>query len=175
MYPDNLSRGAAPMTVDRQSAAYPEDAMWQDGPVTFVTLHNVGPDNNAGDTAEFQPRMDANLAWMHAAFEAAKARGSVGVVILSHANPGFPDASSRATKTGFHSYLEHLVAEVQAWGKPVVYVHGDPHTFIVDHPAVLGTTLPDFTRVEVYGPSAGHWIRIDVDPASPAVFSARSQ
>ena len=175
LFAGDQSLGTPSMTVERQSAAYPENAMWQDGPVTFVTLHNIGPDNNAGQTSEFEPRNAANLDWLHAAFEAAKARGSLGVVILSHANPGFPDAASRASKVGFHSYLQKLVAEVQAWGKPVIYVHGDTHTFTIDHPPVLGTTLPNFTRVQVYGPSAQHWVRVDVDPASPSLFTIQSQ
>jgi len=75
----------------------------------------------------------------------------------------------------FHSHLEQVVAEVQAWGKPVVYVHGDTHTFTVDHPAMLGTDLPNFTRVEVYGPSDEHWVRVDVDPSLPELFSIHGQ
>ena len=66
-------------------------------------------------------------------------------------------------------------AVTSAWGKPVIYVHGDTHTFTIDHPAVLGTQLPNFTRVEVYGPSDQHWVRVDVDPSSPALFSIDGQ
>ena len=113
---------------------------------------------------------------MQHAFDTAKARDSAAVVILSHANPGFPpDATSRASKTGFRSYLEALRAEVQDWSRPVIYVHGDTHTFRVDHPTVLGTTLPNFTRVEVYGPSDEHWVRIDYDPTRPDLFDIRSR
>jgi hypothetical protein len=97
-------------------------------------------------------------------------------VILTHANPGFPpDATSRATKTGFKSYLEALRSEVQAWGKPVLYVHGDTHIFRVDHPTILGSTRPNFTRVEVYGPSDEHWVKVDVDPSDPGLFQVRSR
>ena len=103
-----------------------------------MTVHTVGPDNNGG-SSEFEPRNAANIAWIQAAFDAAVARNSAGVVILTHANPGFPpDATSRSTKTGFKSYLEALLAEVQAWGRPVLYVHGDTHTFRVDQPKILG-------------------------------------
>ena len=68
-----------------------------------------------------------------------------------------------------------LRAVTSAWGKPVIYVHGDTHTFTIDHPAVLGTQLPNFTQVEVYGPSDQHWVRVDVDPSSPALFSIHGQ
>jgi hypothetical protein len=175
-FANDQSRGRPSMTVTRQSAEFPENAMWHQSAITFVTLHNVGSDNNAGQTSEFGPRNAANIAWMKAAFEAAKARGGAAVVILSHANPGFsPDATSRAGKTGFHSYLEALRSEVQAWGGPVIYVHGDTHTFRIDHPTVLGTTLPNFTRVEVYGPSDEHWVRVDYDPTLPGLFDVRSR
>jgi len=170
------SRGTPSMTVEQQSAAFPENARWYQGAVTFVTLHNVGSDNNGGQSSEFGPRNAANIAWMKAAFESARARNSTAVVILSHANPGFPpDSTARADKVGFHSYLEALRSEVQAWGKPVVYVHGDTHTFRIDHPTVLGTALPNFTRVEVYGPNDDDWVRADYDPANPALFTIRSR
>jgi hypothetical protein len=175
-FADDTSRGAPSMTVTRQSAAFPENARWQEGALTFVTLHNVGTDNNGGQSSEFEPRNAANIAWMKAAFAAARADNSAAVVIFSHANPGFPpDATSRAAKVGFHSYLDALRSEVKAWGRPVIYVHGDTHTFRVDHPTVLGTALPNFTRVEVYGPSDEHWVRVDYDPANPALFQIRSR
>lgn len=158
------------MTVKRQSADVPENAMWHHGPVTFVTLHTVGSDNNQKGS-EFEFRKAANIAWMEVAFDAAQARGSAGVVVLSHANPGFPpDATSRASQEGFESYLEVLRYEVKAWGKPVLYVHGDTHTFRVDQPKILGSTRSNFTRVEVYGPSDEHWVRVDIDPSKPDLF-----
>jgi hypothetical protein len=175
-FADDQSRGTPSTTVAQQSADFPENALWHHSVLTFVTLHTVGSDNNAGQTSEFEPRNAANIAWMKAAFEAAKARNDAAIVILSHANPGFPpDATSRSTRTGFHSYLEALRSEVQAWGRPVIYVHGDTHTFRIDHPTVLGTTLPNFTRVEVYGPSDENWVRVDYNPALPQLFDIRSR
>jgi hypothetical protein len=78
-------------------------------------------------------------------------------------------ATSRASKKGFESYLEVLRFEVKDWG--MLYVHGDTHTFRVDQPKILGSTRPNFTRIEVYGPSDEHWVRVDVDPSSPDLFS----
>jgi hypothetical protein len=175
-FSDDRSLGDPSLTLVRQSADFPENALWHEGPITFVTLHNVGSDNNAGQSSEFGPRNAANIAWLRHAFAVAAAQNSAAVVILSHANPGFPpDATSRATKPGFESYLEALRSEVQAWGKPVIYVHGDTHIFRVDHPTVLGTTLPNFTRVEVFGPSDEHWVRVDYDPTIPGLFKIGSR
>jgi hypothetical protein len=175
-FPDDRSLGDRSLTVVRQSAQFPENALWEHGPITFVTLHNVGSDNNAGQSSEFEPRNAANIAWLQHAFDVAVARNSAAVVIMSHANPGFPpDAASRATKDGFEPYMETLRSEVQAWGKPVIYVHGDTHTFRVDHPKVLGTTLDNFTRVEVFGPSDENWVRVDYDPTDSEPFTITSR
>ncbi len=174
-FADDQTRGTPSMTVERQSAEFPENARWQAGPVTFVTIHTVGSSNNQNGS-EFDARNTANMAWLEAAFDVARARGSAGVVILSHANPGFtPDATSRAKKTGFNAYMNTLRAEIKAWGKPVLYVHGDTHIFRVDSPKILGSTRPNLTRVEVYGPSDEHWVQVDVDPADPDLFRIRSQ
>jgi hypothetical protein len=174
-FADDQTRGTPSMTVAQQSAQFPENAMWHEGPVTFVTVHTVGSDNNQG-ASEFPARNAANIAWLQAAFDTAEARGSAGVVIATHANPGFPpDATSRSTTTGFKSFLEALRSEVTAWGKPVLFVHGDTHKFRVDQPTILGSSRSNFTRVEVYGPSDEHWVRVDVDPSSPGLFRVSSQ
>jgi hypothetical protein len=174
-FADDQSLGTPSATVEQQSPAFPENAMWHAGPVTFVTVHTVGSDNNSG-ASEFGARNAADIAWLEAAFDAARARNSAGVVILTHANPGFPpDATSRSTKPGFKPFLEVLRFEVKDWGRPVLFVHGDTHKFRVDHPKILGSTRPNLTRVEVYGPSDEHWVRVDVDPSDPDLFKVRSR
>jgi hypothetical protein len=40
---------------------------------------------------------------------------------------------------------------------------------------VLGTALPNFTRVEVYGPSDEHWVSVNYDPTLPGLFDIRSR
>jgi hypothetical protein len=52
-------------------------------------------------------------------------------------------------------------------------VHGDSHYFRVDMPMEDPQTrrrIVNFTRVEVFGDDDVHWVRCDVDPASPEVF-----
>ena len=41
-FSDNHSLGDPSLTLTRQSAAFPENALWHEGPITFVTLHTVG-------------------------------------------------------------------------------------------------------------------------------------
>ena len=67
------------------------------------------------------------------------------------------------------SLVSTLKSRTVAFGKPVVLVHGDTHTFRIDHP---WSTVSNFTRVETYGTSGtNHWIKATVDPSKPGVFS----
>lgn len=164
-FPDDHSLGHPSMELERQSG-YPENARWHRESVTFVTLHTVGYDNNVGHPGEFGPRDDANIAWMKQAFDEAEARGSLGVVLVTQANPRFPDG-----KTGFRDLISALKREVAAWGKPVLYIHGDTHTFRIDQPLSDGSgTLRNFTRLETYATKDPNWVRVGVVPDDPALF-----
>jgi hypothetical protein len=80
--------------------------------------------------------------------------------------------------TGFDELLAAMEKETLAFGKPVVYVHGDTHNFRVDKPLVgakSGRIVENFTRVETFGFPDTHWVRAIVDPADPQVFSFRQE
>jgi hypothetical protein len=90
---------------------------------------------------------------------------------------GFKSPETRRA-TGFDEFLAALEKETLAFGKPVVYVHGDTHTFRVDKPLVGSTSrrmIENFTRVETVGYPDTHWVRAIVDPGDPNVFSFRQQ
>ena len=57
--------------------------------------------------------------------------------------------------------------------RPVVSVHGDSHYFRIDKP-LLGSRsrrrIENFTRVETFGETDNHWLRVTVTPANPNVF-----
>jgi hypothetical protein len=85
-YPSNNSLGQRTIQQIRQSAAYPENVRWSQGPVTFIGLNIPGSDNNFADggkngpaaqgQAEYAARNAANLDWLRAGFAAAKAAHS---------------------------------------------------------------------------------------------------
>jgi len=80
--------------------------------------------------------------------------------------------------TGFDEFLAALEKETLAFGKPVVYVHGDTHTYRVDKPLVGSTSrriIENFTRVETFGFRDTHWVRVTIDPSDPNVFSFRQE
>jgi hypothetical protein len=199
----SLGQRTMPLTrqsLDSRYANFRENVRWTYGDVLFVTLHVIGSNNNLGRTpvmdAEYAERTAANLAWMRQAFELAKRDGSRAIMIIAQANPrfetswpadmqqrymlaglGFKSPDKRLA-TGFDEFLAALEKETVAFGKPVVYVHGDSHLFRVDKPLV-GTKsrriIENFTRVETFGYPYTHWVRGIIDRNDPNVFRFRQE
>jgi len=201
----NLSLGQRKLTAKRQSdipqfSKFRENARWSYGDVLFVTLHLVGSNNNLGRVpeadAEYRERNAANLAWLKEAFDVAKREGSRAVGIFMQANPRFEfSAPSRRVgllgigpppkkQSGFTDFMSTLEAEVLAFGKPVVLMHGDTHYFRVDKPLFrtneagpgnFGRQIENFTRVETFGFPEAHWVRVIVDLKDASVFSFKEE
>ena len=155
------SLGKTTIPLTRQSPTYVENARWTKGNVVFATLNVPGPSGKSPSAGETSARHAANLAWLNAAFDQAQAAHSPAVMIIWQDDPF--DGSSDTT------LVAALRSRAAAFGKPVVLVHGDTHTFQITHP---WPTVPNFTRVETYGTSGtNHWVRATVDPSKPGVFS----
>jgi hypothetical protein len=178
-----------------------ENRRWTLGGITYITMNIQGSCNNLCDTApdpkEFAARNLADIAWLREGFGVAKQRGSVAVMIISQADPGWDLSTGvgsplRDPKTlvetdglpdGFHDFLAALRDEVIAFQKPVAYVHGDSHYFRVDKPFLdsKGRRLENFTRVATFGDNQGNgtndvnWLKVIVDPGSREVFSYQPQ
>lgn len=194
------SLGRRTIRLKRQSddphyAEFRENMRWIRGDVLFVALHLIGSNDNLGRTpemdAEHGRRMAANLAWMSESFGIAAGERHRAIMIIAQADPRFentwptdmqkrymleglgfqPPEKRRAT--GYDEFLAALEKETLAFGKPVVYVHGDSHLFRIDKPLV-GTrsrrAIENFTRVETFGHPYAHWIRARVDADDPNVF-----
>jgi hypothetical protein len=204
-FSESSSLGRQKLPVESQAAdarhsKFRENLRWQRGQVLFVTLHMVGDNNNLGrtpeDDAEYRERDAANLAWLRESFAVAKRDGLAGIALFTQANPHFERiyprgrvrtleiASPPQRAPGFAGVLSALETEVLAYGKPVLFLHGDTHYFRIDKPLFRagvaapgerGRQIENFTRVEGFGFPEAHWLRIGVDPASPAVFSFREQ
>ncbi|MGZ5096092.1 MAG: hypothetical protein ACXWCH_33700 [Burkholderiales bacterium] len=153
-YPQGKSLGQRTMSVDSQSndanfAKFRENLRWSINGVTFATLHIIGSNDNVGRTADMDAeqaeRKAANIAWMRAAFAAAKASNGKGVVMMAQANPGFENywpsnAKSRyfspfvargqpvpSYPSAFDAYIAALQEELENYDKPVAFLHGDTH------------------------------------------------
>lgn len=199
-YPEGKSLGQKPIPVVSQSRdpnfkKFRENLRWTIGGVLFVTMHTVGENDNFGRSpemdAEHRERKAANIAWLKAAFAEAKATKSLGLVILTQANPGFETVWPESAKvryflrfiprgqplpkrdTAFGDYLQTLADELENFDKPVAYLHGDTHLFRIDKPLFSRKTnrlFENFTRVETFGWPDTHWVRVTVDPADPQLF-----
>jgi hypothetical protein len=169
---ESLGEETIPLT--RQSADYPENVRWSYGGVTFLGLNVPGPNNNYEDEAsgEYERRNEANLEWVREGFERAEAEESSALMIVLQANPGFELPPEE--RTGYNDLLAALEEETVAFGKPVVLVHGDTHTFRLDKPMTSSTSgewVENFTRLETFGSPVVGWVRAGVDTSNPEVFT----
>jgi hypothetical protein len=201
--PSCLGYVSGPSTGPTVTKSVPcvENRRWTMKGVTYATVNIQGSCNNLCDTfpdpAEYAARNAADIAWLQETFDQAKATGSAGVMIIGQADPGFDlsDATRAPLRNqrtlaetdgnpdGFQSFLVALRDETIAYGRPVVYVHGDSHYFRVDKPLLdaAGQRLENFTRVETFGDNAinglndVHWVKALVDPRSRDVFAFQAQ
>jgi hypothetical protein len=183
--------------LEHQAAPYVENTRWIDGDVVFVGLNVPGSNNKVSsadectylsvrtdddcalDNVEYARRDAANIAWMQEAFRIAKQRGLVGVMLIVQADPGFDYPETELVNErdlpqfdGYTNFLDAIVGETQAYAGQVVFVHGDTHYFKIDKPLLRQSAMiQNFTRLEAFGSPNIHWVKVDVNPASPTVFS----
>lgn len=196
-YSRGRTLGQRSMPVESQSqdpayAAYVENLTWTMQRLRFATLHIVGSDDNAKTSKEEHgARQAAVIAWMRKAFAAAKAGGSPGLVLITHANPNFENRWTRSyasryarsvrgakapkspEATPYDPFLDALIEEMQGYAKPVLYVHGDTHIFRIGKPLLNPKTqrfFENLTRLETFGWPDSAWVRVTVNPSNPQLF-----
>ncbi len=185
-YGDDFSLGQQKLPLVREStdprfAEYRENARWDYGGVTFLTLNIQGSNDNRGtgpnhDEVEWSQRTAANLAWLQQGFAHARESGNRAIMIVMQADPLFE--RPRELRTGFNDFIDALENETVAFPGQVVLVHGDTHYFRIDKPlvsSVSGHRLENFTRVETFGQPDHHWVHVTVDDADPNVFTFRQR
>jgi len=180
------SLGREPIAMTRQAelmpafATYRENMRFARAGVLFVTLHIVGSNNNfearnPKAVQEFKARDAANIAWIRAAFDEARATKAKAVVFAMQADPfettlmrgDLPLPSGFATSIG-----ETLVPLAEAFRLPVLVIHGDSHRFIVDRPfRYKDKPVQNIVRLEVFGAPDLHAVQVRVDTDDPGVFS----
>lgn len=179
------SIGKAPLVVESQAkvmadkfATFVENQRFVKNGVLFITVHAVGSNNNLEPrdrkaANEFFDRNEANVAWLNAGFQKAKDENLKAVVVAAQANlydikqdfPAIPSAS------GFIDTIKAIEAGAKLFDRPILYVHGDEHRFVIDR--MVGTNLkpiPKTKRLQVYGASQVHGVLVTVNPNTPGVF-----
>ena len=93
-----------------------------------------------------------------------------------------PEAAA-ADKVGRYADTKAALARLTIdFGRPVVLVNGDSHSFETDKPLTDAATtnaagedgpnvIENFTRVTTFGEFQNHWVSATVDPSDPNVFS----
>jgi hypothetical protein len=156
---------------------YPENVLWMQSKAVFSAIHVVGSNNSlapwTGNTAptaaqleEANERIDATLTWINQAFDTAEEEGAHGVVLMMQADTFELDNENLV---GFADILELVEGRAADFDKPVLLLQGDSHSFVHDAPL---TGAPNVTRIVVEGAATAHeWLKLDVDPHSPELFS----
>ena len=186
-------------TDDAGFEKFVENQLWFEASVAFGTVHVVGSndskvpwytddttgtkvDDPARRDAERAARNAASLAWIDRLFNVAVEQNAAGVVLLMQAD--MFDAFSVANHVpldAFDTITQKIAARAKAFAKPVLLLQGDSHFFIADKPLESGNPLhgvtiavPNLTRIVVQGSTSApltEWLRLHVDPATPAVFT----
>jgi hypothetical protein len=145
------SLGRAPIGVRKQDGT-PENLRWEWGNVVFATLNVPGPSGGGPATA-------ADLAWLDKTFDRARDVDAPAVMIIWQDDP--TDGSSPAL-------VAKLKKRAAAFKKPVLLVHGDTHRYKLDNP---WREIRNLTRLETFPTFTPEWVKVIVNPATPAVFT----
>jgi len=187
--------GSGTLNVTTQAHAYdpanPSDAqfvenvMWENHGLVFVTLNLPGGSNDNADPEYGAPltlaqanerlaRQGANLRWLDAAFQLAKADGAAGLVIAAQADMwDISGGGSPQHLTNYKPYVDSIATHTTAFGHPVLLLNGDSHVYRSDNPLMPnapctgdagtcasynsydaqpnGYNVPNFHRIVVHG------------------------
>lgn len=201
MFPSTNSLGQTTLALEQQGKLgekFVENSRFSFGGVVFVGIHQTGSNNNVvmsekecknrsardnaqcdAANAEYLDRDAANVAWMTAAFAAAKAQNAAGVVVVTQGDPGFDlpetedfDESTHASVSGYRNFMAKLAEQTEQFKGHVLFVHGDTHYFKLDKPLYQpNKMLTNFTRLQTFGSPSLHWVRVTVDTTSANVFT----
>ncbi|WP_276359415.1 hypothetical protein [Daejeonella sp. H1SJ63] len=158
---------------DPAFSEYVENLSWEYGGVQFATIHLVGSNNNfrpGGDNTEFLGREKANLAWIDEVYR--RAADKKGLVFFTQADM----FNGGKIAPVFQEICNKLSELSRKYDKPVLWVNGDSHRFIVDKPLLnpdKRSTILNFTRLQVFGDADMASVRISVDPKSKELFTVR--
>ena len=181
-FPDAWSLGASRIEtafqgecIERSATActcppHPENRLWTRAGVVFVTLNIPGSRNNVGydraNDAEARCRNEANRRWLERAVAESERGPARGLAVFIQADPWITSAPV------YKAFLAQIEAAATRLRKPVLFVHGDTHTYRLDMPFKdsVGNPIPNLTRLEVYGSPIVGWVKVTVDPEIPDLF-----
>jgi hypothetical protein len=170
-----LMRQSEAFAGDPVLSRYRDNVLWVHGGVVFATVNIQGSNDNVGfdaaSDAEQKERTWANLEWLKIAMNRARGTDIVALVVATQANPGFEEPIAEVAKSAYVPFFTAFEKEAVAFGKPILFAHGDTHTYRVKRPylsPIDKKPVANVTRVEGYGSSRVNWVRITIDAANRA-------
>jgi hypothetical protein len=180
-----MSLGGERLLVESQGSdptysEFVENVRWRSGGFVFATLHIVGsgnggdpfPGRTSANDEEVVRRTAAALSWLDDAFAIAETENLHGVVLAMHGDPW--EENTQDPYPEFAPLVRHLTGKVTEFSRSVLLIHGDSHTFIVDHPlrhVETGEPLENFTRLETFGSPDIGWVRVVIDTVEGRVVA----
>lgn len=128
----------------------PENIAWLDDGVLFIGINMVG--GTMHDVEEWGYRHRANAAWV-ADNLATHGSDAFAVVVFAQAAPSLIH----------EDFTKPFASMVAAFGKPVLYIHGDHHKWEYEE----GWRAPNLTRIQVDQVSKARPVHIIVSPDKP--------
>lgn len=171
-FSDGDSQGARTLPTEQQSTAFPENRMWVQSNVLFVTVHIVGSNNGYDNLAEFEARETAGIEWIEQAFSTAETRGYDAIVFAFQAEI-FANPAAEGFRRTHVAFRERSIGT----NLPVLFIHGDAHTFKFDRPfyrsASDGSVYEgaNVFRLQTFGAPEVAAVEVSVRSGSPAPFS----
>jgi len=175
------SLGRRPMPLLRQAAPTVENARWMRDGVLFLTLHVPGSNNGRpaepgepgartlpqgpAALAEFAARDAANRAWLTESFAAAPE--AKAAVIAIQADLFFRQVCGNGYDSGYRAIRDAIAQAAAAFGRPVLLINGDSHTFVHHEPL---EAAPNLTRLMVPGEADVQAVVVTLDPDAAKPF-----
>ena len=172
-FQEGKSLGQQALQLENQSKLMPkyrsyiENQRWADQDILFVTIHQVGSNNNLdyqvpGAIAEHQARNAANMAWLNNSFQLAKNKKYAAVVIAMQSDIFDPRVPK---ESGFKDFIQTISKLSASFKKPILLIQGDSHQYVVDQPIKnqAGETQENVLRLIVPGASLVDAVEVTID------------
>ena len=130
-----------------------ENFAWTEESVLLIGLNLVG--GRIHDSNEWETRLNHDADWVEKHFSSAK-ESVYAAIVFGHAHP------NAKHETFFTRFRE----AVKEFGRPVLYMHGDGHSWIHDQP-----WPENITRVQVDAGSISPPVQVSVSSELDPVFS----
>ena len=159
---------------------YPENSIYIEDSVLFVTLHLVGSANGFSKSCkrggevctrmndEAKARMRADIRWLERAFARATDRGLPVVLIAMQADI----FSTKKRRRIYRNMIETLRRETLRFDGEILLIHGDTHRYRFDKPLEdeEGRSIENFYRLETFGGESQNWIKLEIEAGGKEPF-----